>query len=165
VVAAVAAEYLLRSGTDAFRVVYDMEIRLDFSEKSQRFAVASPVTKQRQCFTDDIPSDIKTGACCNGICREILGLFMVDIPLFEAGVEERCVTEEAGWKRHLTVLCAGTIEVFFNVRGYVGFSSAALWEPKHQFNELFGGGSRLGLRQRRSQFRHDFVRGVFLSDA
>ena len=91
---------MLRFGTDAFRVVYDMEIRLDFSEKRQRFALASPVTKQRQCFTDDIPSDIKTGACRNGICREILGLFVVDVLLVEAGVEERCVTEQAGWKRH-----------------------------------------------------------------
>jgi hypothetical protein len=47
--------------------------------------------------------------------------------------------------------------VFFNVPGYVRFSSPVFWEPAHQFNELFGGGSRLGLRQRRSQFRHDFV--------
>ena len=57
----------------------------------------------------------------------------------------------------LTALCAGTIKVFFNVRGYVGFSSPVFWQPAHQCNELFGGGSRLRLRQRRSQFRHDFV--------
>ena len=43
------------------------------------------------------------------------------------------------------------------MRGYVRLSPLVFWEPAHQLNELFGGGSRLGLRQRRSQFRHDFV--------
>lgn len=79
---------MFRFGTDAFPVVYDMEIRLDFREKRQRFAVASPVTEQRRCFTDDIPSDIKTGARHSGIFAEILGLFVVDVVLVEARVEK-----------------------------------------------------------------------------
>src|SRR5207244_4890580 len=99
-VTAVAAEYLLGFGTDAFAVVYDMEIRLNFSEERQRFAVTAPVTKQRRCLTDDIPGDIKTGACCSSIRREIFGLFVVDIVWVEAGVEERCVAEETSRKRH-----------------------------------------------------------------
>ena len=43
------------------------------------------------------------------------------------------------------------------MRGYVRFFPPAFWQPAHQRNEFFGGSSRLGLRQRRSQFRHDFV--------
>ena len=45
-IVAIPAEYLLRFGTDAFAIVYNMEIRLDFSEKRQRIAVASPIAKQ-----------------------------------------------------------------------------------------------------------------------
>jgi hypothetical protein len=37
------------------------------------------------------------------------------------------------------------------------FSPPLFWQPAHQFNDLFGGGTRLRLRQRRSQLRHDFV--------
>ena len=52
---------MFRFGTHVVGVIYDMEARLYFGEKRERFAVALPVTKQRQCFTDDIPGDIKTG--------------------------------------------------------------------------------------------------------
>lgn len=54
-------------------------------------------------------------------------------------------------------LSGGTVEVFFNVRGYVRFSPPVLGKPTHQFNELFGGRSGLGLWQRRAQLRHDFI--------
>ena len=57
----------------------------------------------------------------------------------------------------LTALCARAVEVFLNVPGYVCFSPPVFWQPAHQFNELFGGGTRLRLRQRRSQLRHDFI--------
>ena len=57
----------------------------------------------------------------------------------------------------LTALGAGTVEMFFNAHGYVCFSPAALWEPSLQFTELLRGGSRLGLRQRCTQLRHNFV--------
>ena len=56
-----------------------------------------------------------------------------------------------------TALCPRPIEVFFNVPGHVCFSSPVSWEPAHQCNELLGGRTRLRLRQRRSQLRHDFV--------
>ena len=87
-VAAVAAEYMLRFRADAFAVVYDMKIRLYFSKKRERFTVASPVTKQRQCFTDDIPGNIETRARPSGIFAEIPGMFVVDVVLVEAGVEK-----------------------------------------------------------------------------
>jgi hypothetical protein len=47
--------------------------------------------------------------------------------------------------------------MFFNMRGYVRFSPPVFWEPTHQLNELLGGGSRLGLRQRRAQLRHHLI--------
>ena len=76
-VATVATEYLLRFSAHALAVIDDMEMRLDFSEKSQRFTVGSPVAKQRQCFTDDIPGNIETRPRPNGIFAEILGLFVL----------------------------------------------------------------------------------------
>jgi hypothetical protein len=45
-VATVAAEYLLRFGAHALAVIDDMEMRLDFSEKSQRFTVGSPIAPE-----------------------------------------------------------------------------------------------------------------------
>jgi hypothetical protein len=49
------------------------------------------------------------------------------------------------------------IEVFFNVRGNVGFSAAVFRQPPHQLNELLGGGTGLRLWQCRAQFRHYFI--------
>jgi len=63
-------------------------------------AVGSPVAKERRCFTDDIPGYIERGAYGSGLFAELLGPFVVDIVLVEAGVKERCVTEQTGWKRH-----------------------------------------------------------------
>ena len=48
-------------GAHVVGIIYDMEAGPYFGEERERFAVASPVTKQGQCFTDDIPGDIKTG--------------------------------------------------------------------------------------------------------
>ena len=87
-VAPVAAENLLCFGTDAVAVIYDMEIRLDFREERQRFAVASPITEQGQGFTDNIPGDLKSGIRLNGLCRESFGLLVVNIPRIETGIEK-----------------------------------------------------------------------------
>jgi hypothetical protein len=91
---------LLCFGTDAVAVIYDMEIRLDFREERQRFAVASPITEQCQGFTDNVLGDIKSGICLNGLRGEIFGPLVVNIPRIETGVEKRCVAEEARRKRH-----------------------------------------------------------------
>ena len=56
-----------------------------------------------------------------------------------------------------TALCGGTVKVFVNVTGYVGFSPAVFWQATHQRNELLGGGSRLGLRERGAQLSYDFA--------
>ena len=56
-----------------------------------------------------------------------------------------------------TALCGATVEVLINVRGYVRFSPAVLWQATHQCNELFGGGPRLGLGQRGAQLGYDLV--------
>ena len=87
-IATVAAKYLLRFGAHALAVIDDIEMRLDFNEKSQRFTVASPITEQRQCFTDNIPGNMETSARPSGIFAEILGQFVVDVMLVEAGVEK-----------------------------------------------------------------------------
>ena len=91
---------MLCFGTDAVAVIYDMEIRLDFREERQRFAVASPITEQCQGFTDNIPGDIKSGIRLNGLCRESFGLLVVNIPRIETGIEKRCVAEQTRQKRH-----------------------------------------------------------------
>jgi hypothetical protein len=52
---------------------------------------------------------------------------------------------------------SGTVEGFINMRRYVRFSPAVLWQTTHQCNELFGGGSRLGLGQRGAQLGYDLV--------
>jgi hypothetical protein len=62
--------------------------------------MGSPVAKERQCFTDNIPGYIERRADGSGLFAELLGLFMVDIVLVEAGVKERCVTEQTDWERH-----------------------------------------------------------------
>src|SRR6266850_1601816 len=56
-----------------------------------------------------------------------------------------------------TALRGGTVEVFINMRGYMRFSPAVLWQATHQCNELLGGGSRLGLGQRSAQLGDDLV--------
>ena len=87
-VAAVAAEYLLRLRADTVAVVYYMKIRPYFSKKRERVAVASSVTKQGHCFADDIPGDIKTGAGSSGIFAEIFNPLVVDVAPVDAGVEK-----------------------------------------------------------------------------
>ena len=54
-------------------------------------------------------------------------------------------------------LCVRTIELIFDMRGYVGFLSPMLWQFTHEFNKFFGGGSGLRLRQRRAQLGDDLV--------
>jgi len=87
-ITAVPAENLFRFCAHGLAVVHDVEMRLDFSKEHQRFPVGSPITKQRQRFTDDIPGDIKPRTGPSRIRRKILGLLVVDIAWVEAGVKK-----------------------------------------------------------------------------
>lgn len=100
-VPAVPAEDLFRLCVYGLAVIDDMEMGLDFGEKRQRFAEASPIPQKRYRLADDIPGGIESRAGRSGIFTEIFGPLVVDIPLIEAGVKEGCVAEKAGWKhRH-----------------------------------------------------------------
>ena len=91
---------MLCFGTHAVAVIYKMEIRFDFRQERERFALASPIAEQRQGFTDNIPGDIQSGTGLNGLCRQIFGLWVVHIPRIETGIEKRCVAEQTRQKRH-----------------------------------------------------------------
>jgi len=91
---------LFRFCAHGFTVVYDVKVRLDFSKKRQCFAVGSAIPKRGQRFADNIPGDVKARACRSGFGRKIRGLLVIDIAWVEAGLEERRVRKDAGWKGH-----------------------------------------------------------------
>ena len=107
-VAPVAAENLLCFGTHAVAVIYKMEIRFDFRQERQRFAVASPIAEQRQGFTDNIPGDIQSGTGLNGLCRQIFGLvgWFTSFSLGSKQGIEKAAPEQARRKRHQRPLAA-----------------------------------------------------------